>query len=99
MIPDRSQDGAQPLGQGDTAALDSDQRDVGAGFVAFGDFVANAGQGSEDSSGIEDRIGVQVWVGFNVSAPLRLPLLASADHYSKNIKKGASPIRIRKQKM
>jgi hypothetical protein len=54
LIPDAGQYCAQTLGQWDTAALDAHQHDLGAGFVALGDFVCDARQGAVDGGGVED---------------------------------------------
>ena len=54
MPPDAGEDGVQALRQRHAAALNADQHEVGAGFVALGDFVRDARQGALDGNGVED---------------------------------------------
>ena len=61
--PDVGEDGAEALSEGDAAALDADEGDVGAGFVAFGDFVADTSEGALDGRGVEDGVRIQGRVG------------------------------------
>ena len=46
------QDGGQTAGQENAAALDAHQRDLGAVYVALGDFVGDAGQGAPHGRGV-----------------------------------------------
>jgi hypothetical protein len=52
-----SKRGGQAPGQKNAAALNADQRHLGAVFVALGDFVRDAGQGAPHGRRVEDYCG------------------------------------------
>jgi hypothetical protein len=59
VVPDAGKDLAEQLRERHAAALDADEHDFAAGFIALGDFVRDAGERALDCLGIQDDVGIR----------------------------------------
>jgi hypothetical protein len=59
MLPDLREQAAQFFREWNTAALNSHEDNLAAGFVALGDFVRYARQGALDGLGVQDDGGIR----------------------------------------
>ncbi len=59
VLPNGGEDGAESLGDGNAAALNADESDLGAGYVALSDFVADAGEGALDGGSVKNGLRAQ----------------------------------------